>query len=186
MSEPLSLTSGVPGRYATALFSLCKEDGNLGLLQKDVEKLSELVEKSEDFRNLINSPMYTREEQSKSVGAVSQKIKLQKHSENLLRLMARKGRAYFVPNIIRNLEALLENERDEIVVEIVSAVSISKEQTKSLERTLTDILDKKAKIRQKLDKGLIGGMIIKIGSIMIDNTIKSKLVKLQNIMKEGN
>jgi F-type H+-transporting ATPase subunit delta len=165
---------------------LCKEDGNLGLLQKDVEKLSELVKKSEDFRNLINSPMHTREEQSKSVGAISKKIKLQKHSENLLRLMARKGRAYFVPSIIHNLEALLENERGEIVVEIVSAVSISKDQIQSLEKALTEILKKKAKIQQNLDKNLIGGMIIKIGSRMIDNTIKSKLIKLQNIMKEGN
>ena len=186
MSETLSLTSGAPGRYATALFNLCKEKGQLKLLQKDVEKLSELILKRNDFKSLIASPVYNRGQQERAVSAVGQKIKIQKYTENLLQLMAKKGRIYTVPELIRDIDALLEDERGETRVEVTSAESLSKAQTGKLENTISKIVDKKAKMYVGLDKSLIGGMIVKIGSRMIDTTIKSKLVKLQNIMKEVN
>ena len=186
MSETLSLTSGVAGRYATALFDLCKEEGQLETLQKDVEKLSELLEKSEDFKNLISSPIYKREQQSRAVSQVGKKIKIQKYTESLLELMASKGRIYIVPQLVKDINALLENERNEIGVEIISAALLGKEQTDKLEKTVSKILEKKAKMHVTVEKALIGGMIVKIGSRMIDTTIKSKLVKLQNIMKEVN
>ena len=151
MSETLSLTSGVPGRYATALFNLFREEGKLKVLEKDVVKLSELIDVSDDFKKLIGSPIFKREEQARAV-----------------------------------IEALLENERDEVSVKVVSAEDLNKDQTGKLEQAVSKILDKKAIMHVSLDKSLIGGMIVKIGSRMIDTTIKSKLVKLQNIMKEVN
>ena len=186
MSETLSLTSGVAGRYATALFYLDKEEGQLKILQKDVEKLSELVSKSTDFRSAIGSPIYKREEQALAVSAVGKKIKLHQNTENLLQLMAKKGRIYILPQVINDIDALLENERDEVGVDVISATSLTKDQTDKLEKTVSEIVDKKAKIHVRLDKSLISGMIVKIGSRMIDTTTKSKLVKLQNIMKEVN
>jgi F-type H+-transporting ATPase subunit delta len=186
MSETLSLTSGVPGRYANAVFTLCKDEDKIKDLQKDIEKLSDLMVKSSDFKSLINSPIYNRGEQSKAVGAVGKKIKLQKHTENLLRLMADKGRIYILPQLISDIEALLENERDEIGVEVISAEKLTQGQTDKLEKTLSKIGNKKAKMHVRLDNSLIGGMIVKIGSRMIDTTIKAKLLKLQNIMKEVN
>jgi F-type H+-transporting ATPase subunit delta len=184
MSETLSLTSGVAGRYATALFSLFKEEEQLKLLQKDIEKISELHAKSEDFRRLISSPIYKREEQVRALGALGKKLNLQKKSENLLQVMASKGRIYLVLQLVRDVTALLENERNEIRVEVISAESISNDQKDKLEKTFSKILDQKARMNLSWDKSLIGGMIVKIGSRMIDTTIKSKLTKLQNIMKE--
>jgi F-type H+-transporting ATPase subunit delta len=186
MSETLSLTSGVAGRYATALFDLDKEEGQLKTLQKDVKKLSELVLKSKDFRSAIGSPIYKREEQALAVSSVGKKIKLDKNTENLLQLMAKKGRIYILPQVINDIDALLENERDEVGVEVISATSLTKVQTDKLEKTVSKIAGKKASMHVRLDKSLIGGMILRIGSKMIDTTIKSKLVKLQNIMKEVN
>lgn len=186
MSETLSLTSGVPGRYATALFNLFREEGELELLQKDVSKLSELIDVSEDFRKLIESPIFKREEQVQAVSAVAKKIKLHKNTESLLQLMARKGRVSIVPRLIDDIDSLLENERDEISVEVVSAETLNKHQIGKLEQAVSKILKQKALMRVRLDRSLIGGMIVKIGSRMIDTTIKSKLVKLQNIMKEVN
>ena len=186
MSETLSLTSGVSGRYAMALFSLCKEKGQLKALQEDIRKLSELIAVSEDFKSLIRSPLYKREELAKAVGAVGKKIKLQKNTEDLLKLTVSKGRSYILPRLINDVEALLENERDEIGVEVLSAEKLTKDQIDKLEKTVSKIVDKKAKMNFKLNKSLINGMIIKIGSTMIDTTIKSKLLKLQNIMKEVN
>ena len=186
MSETLSLTSGVPGRYATALFNLFREEGQLKVLEKDVVKLAKLIDISEDFKKLIGSPIFKREEQARAVSAVSKKIKLHKNTENLLQLMARKGRVFLVPRLVDDIDSLLENERDEISVEVVSAEDLNKDQTGKLEQAISKILNKKAIMDVRLDKSLIGGMIVKIGSRMIDTTIKSKLVKLQNIMKEVN
>ena len=186
MSETLSLTSGAPSRYAAALFGLCKEEGQLKALENDIKKIHELIAKSEDFKILIASPIYRRDEQSRAVSAVSKKIQLQKNTENLLQLMAKKGRIYILSQVVSDIEALLENERGEIGVEIISAENLSGDQTDKLEKTVGKILNKKAKMHVRVDKSLIGGMIVKIGSRMIDTTIKSKLVKLQNIMKEVN
>jgi F-type H+-transporting ATPase subunit delta len=186
MSESLSLTSGVAGRYATALFTLCKEEGQIAALEKDAETLSELIATSKDFVSLITSPIYKREEQRVAVCAICKKIKLYKNTENVLKLMAVKGRLYIVPQLIWDIDALVENERDEVRVEIISAELLSKEQTSRLEDSVGKVVGKKAKMHARLDKSLIGGMIVKIGSKMIDTTIKSKLVKLQNIMKEVN
>jgi F-type H+-transporting ATPase subunit delta len=186
MSETLSLTSGIAGRYATALFMLAKEERQLKVLQKDLEKLSELMSKSADFRNLIGSPIYKREEQVRAVSEVAKKIKLQQSTEKLLKLMVKKGRVSIMPRLLSDIGTLLENERDEIGFEVVSAERLSKEQSDKLEKTISQVIDKKAKISARIDKSLIGGMIVKIGSRMIDTTIKSKLVKLKNIMKEVN
>jgi F-type H+-transporting ATPase subunit delta len=186
MSETLSLTSGVPGRYATALFNLFREEGQIKLLEKDVVKLFELINVSDDFKKLIGSPIFKREEQAKAVSAVAKKIKLHKNTENLLQIMARKGRISIVPRLVDDINLLLENERNEVNVEVISAETLNDDKTSKLERTVSKILDKKAVVRVSLDKSLIAGMILKIGSRMIDTTIKSKLLKLQNIMKEVN
>jgi F-type H+-transporting ATPase subunit delta len=100
--------------------------------------------------------------------------------------MARKGRVSIVPRLVDDIGSLLENERDEISVEVISAETLNKEQIGKLEQAVSKILKQKALMRVRLDRSLIGGMIVKIGSRMIDTTIKSKLVKLQNIMKEVN
>jgi F-type H+-transporting ATPase subunit delta len=178
MSETLSLTSGVAGRYATALFYLNKEEGQLKILQKDVEKLSELVSKSTDFRSVIGSPIYKREEQALAVSAVGKKIKLHQNTENLLHLMAIKGRIYILPQVVNDIDALLENERDEVRVDVISSTSLTNDQTDKLEKAVSKIIEKKANLQIRLDKSLISGMIVKIGSRMIDTTTKSKLVKL--------
>jgi F-type H+-transporting ATPase subunit delta len=91
-----------------------------------------------------------------------------------------------VNNLIDDIDSMLENERDEISVEVVSAETLNKHQIGKLEQAVSKIQNKKAIMRVRLDKSLIGGMIVKIGSRMIDTTIKSKLVKLQKIMKEVN
>ena len=79
MSETLSLSSGVPGRYATALFNLFKEEGQLKVLAKDVSKLAELIDVSDDFKKMIVSPIIKREEQAQAVSAVAKKIKLHRN-----------------------------------------------------------------------------------------------------------
>jgi F-type H+-transporting ATPase subunit delta len=186
VSGSLSITSGAAGRYATALFALGEEDKNLSLLETDMEKISELIQISKAFEHMIMSPVYKRRDQENAVSAISKKMKLSKNTENLLKLMARKRRLQVVPQFIEGVRSLIESERDEMSAEIIAAETLTKSQTSKLEKVLGELLGKKINLEIKIDKLVIGGLVIKLGSRMIDTTIKSKLVKLQNIMKEVN
>ena len=186
MSESISLTSSAAGRYAAALFTLCKEESLLKSLQKDSELLSELLDKSKDFRMLIGSPIYKREQQELAMSALAKRLKVMQHTESLLCLLARKGRMFMFPDLLKLIRLLIKNERNEMGVEVVSAGTLTKSQITQLEKKISEVSKKKAKIEVQIDKSLIGGMIIKLGSKMIDTTIKSKLMKLQNSMKEVN
>lgn len=186
MSELASQSSGVAERYALALFSLCKEEGQLGSLQKDLEALSKLLETSKDFRFFVKSPMYRREQQEAAVNLVAEYLETLDNTKNLLCLLARKGRIFLVKEFVEKVRELLDEERDEMSVEIVSAIKLSKDQVNQLERVVGKLSKKKAKLQVRIDRALIGGMIVKLGSKMIDTTTKSKLVKLQTTMKEVN
>ena len=186
MSESLSVTSGVAGRYAVALFTLCEEQGKVNDLQKDIDLLDELMGKSQEFRSFVESPIYKREQQEVAISALSKHIKVSNQTTNLLCLLARKGRLFILQDFIAKVKALIENAGDEVGVDIVSAGDLTKNQVIQLEKIVSKILKKNASIQVSVDKDLIGGMIVKLGSKMIDTTIKSKLMKLQNSMKEVN
>ena len=186
MSESASLTSGVAERYATALFSLCKEEGQLKALQKDMESLSDLLGKSDDFCAFIKSPMYKREQQELVIKALGIHLKVLKNTKSLLSLLARKGRIFILPDFTKQLRFLLDNEREEINVEVLAAGLLTKSEITQFEKILSKLLKKKARVEVKVDGSLIAGMIVKLGSKMVDTTIKSKLVKLQTKMKEVN
>ncbi len=186
MSEPTLVTSGVAGRYATALFKICEEDDQIGSLQKDVGLVSELLENSNDFNSLINSPVYRREQQEAAVSAIADHMKVLKNTKNLLCLLAQKGRLFILPDFIYETNRLLDRDRDEIAVEVFSAVNLTNAQVTGLEKSMSKLVGKKAKVGVQKDESLISGIIIKLGSKMIDTTTKSKLLKLRNLMKEVN
>ncbi|MDG2474334.1 MAG: ATP synthase F1 subunit delta [Paracoccaceae bacterium] len=186
MSESKSVTSGVAGRYAAALFTLCEEENQLKSLQKDVKSLFELIRESKDFFSFIKSPIYRREQQELVINALAVKIKVLEHTKNSLCLLARKGRLFILSEFINEIRILLENQRGEMSVEVISARALTQPQIVELEKTVSKVLNKKAKVNVQVDKSLIGGLIVKLGSRMIDTTIKSKLVKLQTTMKEVN
>ena len=186
MSESTSLTSGISGRYATALFSLCEEEKSLSNLQKDIDTLVDLLEASRDFCLLIESPIYKREEQESVMVEVAKSIKLSEQTKNLLCLLARKGRLFLLPDFINDVKSLLNNDKDEMVVEVISAASLTKGNTIQLEKRLGALIQKKARVEVRVDKSLISGIIVKLGSKMIDTSTKLKLAKLQTKMKEVN
>ena len=186
MSETTSITSGIAGRYATALFSICEEERKLKSLQNDLDELEKVIEKSEDFCSFIRSPIYGREQQEGVISSLATHLKLSQNTKNLLCLLARKGRMFILPDFIDCVRLLLNNERNEMGVEVISSGLMTKPQISQLEKKVSQILSKKAKIQVQIDKSLIGGMIIKLGSKMIDTSTKSKLLKLQTLMKEVN
>ena len=184
MSEEASITKGIATRYASALFGLAEEQGDLETLSKNVEILMKSVKESDDLNILISSPMYTRDEQENAITAIAQKMGLNDFVTNTLSLMASKRRLFVIPTFLAVLDDLIAASRNEVTAEVITARSLSKSQIIKLTKSLKSNFGKDIRIYESVDEGLIGGMIVKVGSRMIDTTIKSKLNSLQNVMKE--
>lgn len=184
MSEPASISTGIASRYATAVFELAKEGKKLTVLEGDVDALDGALGDSADLRALISSPIYSRDEQSEAVVALSKKMTLSPTIANTLSLMAEKRRLFVLPQLISVLRDLIAEEKGEITADVTAANALTKAQQTKLAKTLKSSVGKDVNINLVVDETLIGGLIVKVGSQMIDTSIKSKLGNLQNAMKE--
>ena len=184
MSESASISSGIAARYAKAVFEIAEEDGKLAALETNINNLSAALNDSADLRLLINSPLYGRGVQGRAIAAVAETLKISVTFANSLKLMASKRRLFVLPHLIERLRALLAEQKGEVTVEVVSAKALTKTQSAALAKTLTARVGKDVKISAAVDESLIGGLVVKMGSKMIDTSILSKLNSLQNAMKE--
>ncbi|THD84964.1 F0F1 ATP synthase subunit delta [Aliigemmobacter aestuarii] len=184
MSEPASISSGIAARYATAVFELAKEEGALAALEGDVDALDAALAASADLRSLIDSPILSREDQGKAIAAIAAKMGLSATVTNTLALMAANRRLFVLPHMLADIRARIAEEKGEVTAEVTSAAKLSAAQAKKLAATLKARVGKDVKLKTAVDEALIGGLVVKLGSIMIDTSVKSKLAALQNAMKE--
>jgi len=184
VSEPASISSGIAARYATAVFELAKEGKKLKALEADVDALSAALTDSTDFTALIHSPVVSRDEQSKTISAITAKMKLSDIVANTLALMANNRRLFVLPALLTGLRDLIADEKGEVTAEVTAAKALTKAQQDKLAKTLKASVGKTVKINLAVDEKIIGGLVIKVGSKMIDTSIASKLSNLQNAMKE--
>ncbi|MGR3291974.1 MAG: F0F1 ATP synthase subunit delta [Paracoccaceae bacterium] len=184
VSEPISISTGIAARYATAIFELAMDDNNLNALESDISNLEEALKSSDDFVALINSPIYTREQQGDAIVAISKEMQLSTTVSNSLALMATNRRLFVLPQLMAGLRTLIADQKGEITAEVTSAIALTEAQQDKLAKSLKSSVGKDVKINMAVDESLIGGLIVKVGSKMIDTTIASKLANLQNVMKE--
>jgi F-type H+-transporting ATPase subunit delta len=184
VSEPASISTAIARRYASAVFDLAKEGKSLKALESDIDALDAALDDSADLRDLISSPLYSRDEQSGAIAGVAKKMKLSVATSNLLGLMAAKRRLFVMPQLLTALRDLLADEKGEVTAEVSSAKALTKAQSDKLAATLKKQSGKDVIIKSTVDDSLIGGLIVKVGSRMIDTSILSRLKALQNTMKE--
>lgn len=184
MSEPASISSGIAARYATAIFELSKESKALKALEKDVDALKDALADSAELRNLISSPVYSRDDVAAAIGAVAAKMGLSQPVAGGLGLMATKRRMFALPQVLVALRTMIADEKGEVTAEVVSAKPLSKAQQSELMSTLKARVGKEIKLETTVDESLIGGLVIKVGSQMIDTSIRAQLAALKNSMKE--
>lgn len=184
VSETASMSAGIAARYAAALFDLAKEEGSLAALEADVEALDEALSGSVDFQTLIGSPVIPRWDQERSVTAIAAKMGLSGLLGNTLALMAQRRRLFMLPHLLTDLRKRIAAERGEVTAEVVSATPLTKEQANKLAETLKARVGKAVKLKTTVDESLIGGLVVKLGSMMIDTSIRAKLAGLKNAMKE--
>ena len=184
MSETASISTGIASRYAAAVFELAKDGKALGALEKDVDALDAARSASADLRGMIASPMVSRDDQGRAISAVSAKMGLSTLVANTLSLMATKRRLFVLPNLLTELRNRIATEKGEVTAEVVSATPLTAAQTKTLIATLKKRVGKDVKLKTTVDESLIGGLVVKLGSMMIDTSIRAKLAALKNAMKE--
>ncbi|WP_172839494.1 F0F1 ATP synthase subunit delta [Sulfitobacter alexandrii] len=184
MSETASISTGIAQRYASAVYDLAKDGDKVKDIESDLDALNEALNGSEDFRDLINSPVYTRDEQGKAITALAKKMNLSSIMSSTLALMASKRRLFVLPQLVRTLREQIAEDKGEVTADVVSAKALTKAQSDKLAKTLTANTGKTVTLQTTVDESLIGGLIVKVGSKMIDTSIRSKLNSLQNVMKE--
>jgi|TARA_R110002073_G_scaffold74112_4_gene181461 F-type H+-transporting ATPase subunit delta len=184
VSEPASISSGIAKRYATAVFELAQEENALPALEGDLDTLEAAMAESGDLRDLLNSPIYSRDQMQAGIGAVAKAMGLGDILANTLKLMASKRRLFVVPALARTLRGLIADHKGEVVADVVSAKALTKTQSEKLTKSLASAIGKDVKLNATVDEAIIGGLVVKVGSKMIDTSIRSKLNSLQNTMKE--
>ena len=184
MSETASISTGIAHRYASAVFDLAKEGKKVKAIETDLDTLAGALNESEDFRNLIHSPIYTRAEQGEAIAAISKKMKLSPTMANTMALMASKRRLFVLPQLVKTLRDAIAEDKGEVTAEVISAKALTKAQSDKLAKSLKATTGKTVTLQATVDETLIGGLVVKVGSKMIDTSIRSKLNSLQNVMKE--
>mgnify|MGYP001766081905 FL=1 len=184
MSEPASISAGIAGRYATAVFELAKEANGLAALEADVAALEQALKDSADLRGLIASPVFSRDEQGRAVTALAARMGLSPTVANTLSLMAGNRRLFVLPQLLSALDDMIAEEKGEVTAEVTAAAELTRTQAEKLAASLKKSVGKTVKLNTTVDESLIGGLIVKVGSKMIDTSIRSKLASLQNAMKE--
>ena len=184
MSETASISTGIAQRYASAVHDIAKQDNVVKDIESDLDALQGALNDSEDFRNLIHSPIYTRTEQGAAIAALSMKMGLSGTMTNTLSLMASKRRLFVLPQLVKTLRNAIAEDKGEVTAEVTSAKALTKAQSDKLAKSLTASTGKTVSLQTTVDESLIGGLIVKVGSKMIDTSIRAKLNSLQNVMKE--
>lgn len=184
VSEPASISSGIAQRYATAMFELAKTGDQLSALAADIDALDAALGTSADLTAMVSSPIYSRDAQQSAIVAIAKALNLSQLLTNTLALMASKRRLFVLPQFIKCMHDKIADEKGEVTAEVASATSLTKQQSKNLAATLKAATGKDVIIKSTVDEALIGGLVVKIGSRMIDTSIAAKLANLQNSMKE--
>ncbi len=184
VSEPASISTGIAERYARAVFELAREGKSIKALEADIAALEAALGDSTDLVSLISSPLHTRAQQRLAVSALAEKMALSDIMKNALALKASKRRLNVLPQFLAALRRLAAEEKGEVTAEVTAARALTKAQQQKLAKALKASVGKNVNIDLAVDESLIGGLVVKVGSKMIDTTIASRLSNLQNAMKE--
>jgi F-type H+-transporting ATPase subunit delta len=176
--------SGVAGRYATALFELALEEKALEKVEADLNRFGEALDAFDDMERLVKSPVFSAEEQGRALAAILDKIEIDGLTKNFLLLVSKNRRLFAAPDMIRAFRAMLAAHRGETRAMVTAAAKLTEAQATALTQALKAALGKNVMLEQRVDPSLLGGLVIKVGSHMIDTSLRTKLISLKHAMKE--
>ena len=177
------MMASMAGRYAVALFELAKDQQQLEQVERDLASLQAMLASSADLRRLVLSPVISAEDQAKALGAVLQKAGISGLTANFVKLIAKNRRLFAASDMMKAFRALVARERGEVSADVASAHALTPEQMQLLSDTLRTSIGKNVRIDTRVDPSLLGGLVVKVGSRMIDSSLRTKLNNLKVVMK---
>jgi F-type H+-transporting ATPase subunit delta len=175
--------SGLAGRYATALFDLADQRKALDEVAADLRRLGAMIADSADLKRLIRSPVLSREAQGSAMQALLERAEFGVLTRNFVGLVARNRRLFALPGMIAGYLQLLADRRGEIRAEVTAAQAMTESQIRAIDDQLKRAVGSKVAVEIKVDPAIIGGLVIRVGSRMIDFSLRSKLQRLQLAMR---
>ena len=172
-------------RYSLALFELSEENNLLSQIEDQCSSILNLIDQSEDFSNLIKDPTTSQEDLLKVINTISENNKFESLFKNFLSFLIQKRRFFFIERILKSFIEICSRKRGELKAELKSAKQLSNEEIAKITEELTKNFSSKIKLNYKHDKSLIGGLVVQVGSTMVDTSIKNKLQQIENRMIEA-
>ena len=185
MANDDPIMASVAGRYASALFDLANDEKKLPEIELDMIEVQRLLDASPDLVRLVRSPVFSADEQGKAIAAIAEKAGLAPLSANFLKLLARNRRLFALTDIIKAFRGIAARHRGEVTADVTSAHPLTDAQLAQLTDTLAATAGgRQVQVHTKVDPRLLGGLVVKIGSRMIDSSLRTKLDTLKIAMKE--
>ncbi|WP_315702071.1 MULTISPECIES: F0F1 ATP synthase subunit delta [unclassified Bradyrhizobium] len=177
--------SGVSGRYATALFELARDEKSIDAVKADLDKFDALVTESADLKRLVRSPVFAADVQLKALTAVLDKAGISGIAANFLKVLTANRRLFAVADVIRAFSALVAKFKGEASADVTVAEPLSDKNLDALKAALKTVTGKDVALNVKVDPAIIGGLVVKLGSRMIDSSLRTKLNSIKHAMKEA-
>jgi F-type H+-transporting ATPase subunit delta len=184
-SQGGTIVSGVAGRYASALFELAEENRAVDAVSRDLDAFDTLIRESEDLRRLIRSPVFTADEQGKAVAAILDRAGLKGLATNFIRLVASKRRLFALPDMIKAFRALVADAKGIVQAEVRLAEKPSDKVLNEIKSALREVAKAEVDLDVKIDPSLIGGLVVRMGSRMLDASLRTKLNAIRLAMREA-
>ena len=179
-----SIISGMAGRYATALFELALESKAVDAIKKDLDQFDALIAGSADLHRLVRSPVFDADEQLKALSAILAKVNLTGLAANFLRVITTNRRLFAVRDMIRGLRVLVARHKGEVTAHVTVAERLADRHLAALKDALKSVTGKDVTLDITVQPAIIGGLVVKIGSRMVDASLKTKLNSIRHAMKE--
>jgi F-type H+-transporting ATPase subunit delta len=177
--------SGMAGRYATALFELALEEHAIDAVKTDLDRFDALLAESADLARVVRSPVFSSEEQLRALTAVLDRIGIRGLSAQFLLTIAANRRLFAVRDVIKAYRALVARHRGEVAAKVTLAQHPSERHLAAISEVLNSVTGKHVQVDVKVDPSIIGGLVVQLGSRMVDSSLRTKLNMMKHAMKEG-
>ena len=185
MSKDTGFSISSAERYSLALFELSEENNLLSQIEEQSLSVLNLINQSKDFFNLIKDPTTSQEDLSKAINKIADINKFENLFINFLNFLIQKRRFFFIERILKSFIEICSKKRGELMAELKSAKKLSSDEIKKITDELSMNFSSKIKLNYKHDESLIGGLVVQVGSTMVDSSIKNKLQQIENRMIEA-
>jgi F-type H+-transporting ATPase subunit delta len=177
--------SGVSGRYATALFELARDQKSVDSIKGDLDRFDAMLADSADLRRLVRSPVFSADSQSRALTAVLDQVGISGISANFLKVLTANRRLFVVGDVIRAFRALVAKFKGEATADVTVAETLNDKNLDALKAALKTVTGKDVALNVKVDPSIIGGLVVKLGSRMVDSSLRTKLNSIKHAMKEA-